>query len=43
MVRRTSTVVIRVIQVTDVYTLKNFPSLVTLINEKRADDERADA
>ena len=28
---------IRIIQITDVYTLRNFPHLKTLINEKRAE------
>ena len=31
---------LRVIQITDVYTLKNFPSLKTLINEKKAEQDK---
>ena len=30
---------LRIIQITDVYTLSNFPSLKTLIQEKRAEVE----
>ena len=30
---------LRIIQITDVYTLVNFPKLKTLINEKRAETE----
>ena len=32
-----STARLRVVQITDVYTLKNFPHLKTLLNEKKAE------
>ena len=31
---------LRIIQITDVYTLKNFPHLKTLVDEKRAEIRR---
>ena len=31
---------LRIVQITDVYTLKNFPNLKTLLNEKRAEIDK---
>ena len=31
---------LRIVQITDVYTLKNFPHLKTLLNEKRAEMDK---